>query len=71
MADTGIKAQFGVIRVSYEPISGYVILSTSNGQILRLESDEAHELKQAMDWVEEQKKRALVAQTDRAQDFES
>ena len=56
MADTGIKMQFGVIRASYEPLSGYVILSTSNGQILRLERSEACELKQAVDWIEEQKK---------------
>lgn len=56
MADTGIKAQFGIIRASYEPLSGYVILSTSNGQILRLEKEEALEMERAMTWVAEQRK---------------
>ena len=56
MADTGVKAQFGIIRTSYEPLSGYVILSTSNGQILRLEKDEALEMERAMTWVAEQRK---------------
>ena len=56
MADTGIKMQFGVIRASYEPLSGYVIISTSNGQILRLEKDEALEMERAMTWLAEQRK---------------
>ena len=56
MADTGIKAQFGIIRVSYEPLSGYLILSTSNGQILRLERSEVPDLEQAVTWVAEQRK---------------
>ena len=56
MADTGIKKRFGVAHVSYEPLSGYVILSVA-GQILRLEKREFEDMEQAVNWATQERDR--------------
>ena len=56
MADTGIKKNFGPAHVSFEPLSGYVILTVA-GQTMPLERKEFGAARQAFAWVIEEEKR--------------